>query len=69
MYSEMLMTIKLYQNDTQVTDAWDAVQSVVSTFLTLFNISCKIFVCTFAQILAKKNLNFDLGLFGNEVVK
>lgn len=28
MYSEMLMTIKLYQNDTQVTDAWDAVQSV-----------------------------------------
>ncbi|GFQ71703.1 CD151 antigen [Trichonephila clavata] len=28
MYTEMLMTIKLYQNDSQVTDAWDAVQSI-----------------------------------------
>lgn len=27
MYAEMLMTIKLYQNDSEVTDAWDEVHS------------------------------------------
>ncbi|KAG8199278.1 hypothetical protein JTE90_003700 [Oedothorax gibbosus] len=28
MYNEMLLTIKIYQNDSQVTDAWDAVHTI-----------------------------------------
>lgn len=31
MYQEMLMTIPIYGNDTEVTEAWDAVQQHVSS--------------------------------------
>jgi len=32
MHSEMVMTIKLYGNDSKVTDSWDAVQTNVNLF-------------------------------------